>query len=143
MTKHGIPPTVEWRAGRVRLIDQRVLPARLVFLECERVGEVCDAIRHLVVRGAPILLYRADLAPHERIPFVLYTSMGLSILIAVTNIGVETGRMLPEIAAALVGAGMVSVLVFPALALRFRSRNGEESPPMKAGTVHAPPQKEP
>ena len=76
----------------------------------------------LLVRGTPVFLYRAELAPGERVPFVLYTSLGLSILIAVTNIGVETGRMLPEIAAALVGAGMVSVLVFPALAMWLRSR---------------------
>ena len=66
--------------------------------------------------------YRADLAPGERVPFVLYTSMGLSILVAVTHIGVQTGRMSTEIAAAFVGAGMVSVLVFPALALRLLSR---------------------
>jgi methylthioribose-1-phosphate isomerase len=50
-----IPPTVEWRNGRVRLIDQRKLPGRLAFLTCATVGELCDAIRTMVVRGAPAL----------------------------------------------------------------------------------------
>ena len=50
-----IPPTVEWRDGRVRLIDQRALPGALEFLECATVAEVCDAITSLAVRGAPAL----------------------------------------------------------------------------------------
>ncbi len=60
----------------------------------------------------------------DRIPFVLYTSMGLPIPIAVSHYGVETARMSTDVAAALVGAGIVSVLVFPALALRFSSPTG-------------------
>jgi methylthioribose-1-phosphate isomerase len=50
-----IPRTVEWRAGRVRLIDQRALPGRLRFVECTTVGEVIVAITSLAVRGAPAL----------------------------------------------------------------------------------------
>jgi methylthioribose-1-phosphate isomerase len=50
-----IPPTVEWRRDRIRLIDQRALPGRLTFLDCATVAEVCDAIRSLAVRGAPAL----------------------------------------------------------------------------------------
>ena len=50
-----IPPTIEWRDGAVRMIDQRALPGRLVFVEARTVGELCDAIRTLAVRGAPAL----------------------------------------------------------------------------------------
>jgi methylthioribose-1-phosphate isomerase len=50
-----IPPTVEWRRGRVRLIDQRALPGRLAFVECSTVPEVVRAMRDLVVRGAPAI----------------------------------------------------------------------------------------
>ena len=50
-----IPPTLEWRDGRVRMIDQRLLPARLEFLDASTVDELCDAIRTLAVRGAPAL----------------------------------------------------------------------------------------
>ncbi len=51
----GIPPTIEWRDGCVRMIDQRLLPGRLAFLEARTVDELCDAIRTLAVRGAPAL----------------------------------------------------------------------------------------
>ncbi|MBV8159303.1 MAG: S-methyl-5-thioribose-1-phosphate isomerase [Acidimicrobiia bacterium] len=50
-----MPPTVEWRGDHLRLIDQRRLPASLQFLECRTVGEVCDAITTLAVRGAPAI----------------------------------------------------------------------------------------
>ena len=76
----------------------------------------------VIVRGVPAWLYRSDLAPGEWAPFVLYTSVALPILIAVTHIGVQTGRMNSDVAAALVGAGIISVLLFPALALRLRAR---------------------
>lgn len=50
-----IPPTVAWRAGRVRLIDQRALPGRLRVVECATVTELVAAITTLAVRGAPAL----------------------------------------------------------------------------------------
>ncbi|HEX2192750.1 MAG TPA: S-methyl-5-thioribose-1-phosphate isomerase [Acidimicrobiales bacterium] len=50
-----IPPTIEWRDGKVRLIDQRRLPSELAFLDVGTVDELCDAIRTLAVRGAPAL----------------------------------------------------------------------------------------
>ena len=50
-----IPPTIEWRDGVVRLIDQRRLPGELVFIDCHTVDELCDAISSLAVRGAPAL----------------------------------------------------------------------------------------
>ena len=50
-----------------------------------------------------------------------------AIIVAVTGIGVERGELDAGLAAALVGAGMLSVLIFPALALalRRRSQGGE------------------
>jgi methylthioribose-1-phosphate isomerase len=51
----GIPPTIGWQDGKVRLIDQRQLPADLVFLEASTVDELCDAINRLAIRGAPAL----------------------------------------------------------------------------------------
>jgi methylthioribose-1-phosphate isomerase len=50
-----IPPTIEWRPGRVRLIDQRALPGELRFVECATVDELGDAITSMAVRGAPAL----------------------------------------------------------------------------------------
>jgi methylthioribose-1-phosphate isomerase len=50
-----LPPTIEWRDGTVRLVDQRRLPTELVFVEAASVEALCDAIRSLAIRGAPAL----------------------------------------------------------------------------------------
>jgi methylthioribose-1-phosphate isomerase len=45
---------VEWVDG-LRLIDQRLLPARLEWLACETVDDVARAIADMAVRGAPAI----------------------------------------------------------------------------------------
>ena len=50
-----MPATIQWRDGSIRLIDQRQLPERLVFIETTTVDELCEAIRTLAIRGAPAL----------------------------------------------------------------------------------------
>ncbi len=50
-----LPATIEWCNGTVRMIDQRLLPAELRFLELSTVEEMCAAIRDLAIRGAPAL----------------------------------------------------------------------------------------
>ena len=47
--------TVQWVSGRVRLIDQTALPARLCYVELSVWREVADAIRTMIVRGAPAI----------------------------------------------------------------------------------------
>jgi methylthioribose-1-phosphate isomerase len=51
----GLPPTLEWVDGRLRLIDQRRLPGSLEFLDCRTADEVAEAISTLAVRGAPAI----------------------------------------------------------------------------------------
>jgi methylthioribose-1-phosphate isomerase len=46
---------VEWRDGHLEVIDQTVLPHELRVLELTGVAEVVDALRRLVVRGAPAI----------------------------------------------------------------------------------------
>lgn len=53
MTRPIVP--VAWRGDAVTILDQRALPHREVVLECRTVEEVCEAIRTLAVRGAPII----------------------------------------------------------------------------------------
>ena len=48
-------PTVEWKNGAVRLLDQSRLPGTVEFLDCRDYRMVADAIRHLKVRGAPAI----------------------------------------------------------------------------------------
>lgn len=47
--------TVEWRNGSVVMLDQRLLPSREVYRVYRQSKEVADAIRRLVVRGAPAI----------------------------------------------------------------------------------------
>jgi flagellin-like protein len=77
----------------------------------------------LVVRGLPSMLAappgssRIDLAATA-----LFGATGLPIIVAVTAIGVDAGDITSGTAAALVGAGMLSVLLFPLIALAIRRR---------------------
>src|SRR5437879_12698584 len=47
--------TLRWRGARLELIDQRALPARLEYVSCTNAAEVAEAIRAMVVRGAPAI----------------------------------------------------------------------------------------
>jgi methylthioribose-1-phosphate isomerase len=47
--------TIEWRGGAVRMIDQRLLPGREVFRVYRDYRGVAEAIRTMVIRGAPAI----------------------------------------------------------------------------------------
>lgn len=47
--------TIYWDNGVVKLIDQTELPDKLVYMECGTKKEMWDAIKRLVVRGAPAI----------------------------------------------------------------------------------------
>jgi methylthioribose-1-phosphate isomerase len=47
--------TVSWKNGSVVLIDQTKLPNKLVHVRCKDYREVANAIKKLVVRGAPAI----------------------------------------------------------------------------------------
>ncbi|MGI5127169.1 S-methyl-5-thioribose-1-phosphate isomerase [Pseudonocardia sp. CA-107938] len=49
-----MPRAIDWVDGRIRLVDQTALP-RLTTVDITGVDELIDAIRRLVVRGAPAL----------------------------------------------------------------------------------------
>jgi Kef-type K+ transport system membrane component KefB len=77
----------------------------------------------LVVRGVPALfLYRRDLPPAQRVEMMFLTATALPLLVALAEIGLRNGTMLRENAAALVGAGVLSVLVFPMVAVTVQRR---------------------
>ncbi|HEX2373388.1 MAG TPA: cation:proton antiporter [Actinomycetota bacterium] len=77
----------------------------------------------LLIRGVPSLfLYRRDLPPVQRVQMMFITATALPLLVALAEIGLRNGTMLPENAAALVGAGALSVLVFPMAAVAIERR---------------------
>lgn len=69
----------------------------------------------LVVRGLPqFFIYRSAIpGTRQRVRFSLLVATALPIIVAVTSLEVSAGVMDPRNAAALVGAGALSVLVFP------------------------------
>jgi Kef-type K+ transport system membrane component KefB len=72
----------------------------------------------VLARGAPVfLLYRSKLSGNERLPMALFSATGLPLIVVITSIALSEHRMLEVNAASLVAAGMLSVLVFPALGL--------------------------
>src|ERR1700733_14390081 len=72
----------------------------------------------LIVRGLPsLLVYRNDLILRERVEMTFITATSLPLLIALAEIGEQDGVMLPATAAALVGAGVLSVLIYPLIAV--------------------------
>lgn len=80
----------------------------------------------LVVRGLP----GSIAAPRgatltDRGALTLFSATGLPIIVAVTNIGVAEGDLKTGTATALVGAGMLSVLAFPIIALAMRKRSAD------------------
>ncbi len=83
----------------------------------------------LLVRGVPIFLYRRDTAKGERLPLALFTAVAsVSLVIVITEIGTRAGSMRSDTAAALIGAAMLSVLLFPTLGNVLLSRSARSSP---------------
>jgi Kef-type K+ transport system membrane component KefB len=75
----------------------------------------------LVVRGLPAMtLYQRDLRAADRRALALYSATALPLVVVISNLGVQEGLIQPQIAAALVSAGMLSVLTLPVVAGRLR-----------------------
>ena len=52
---HDTIRAMRWADDRLQLLDQRRLPGEEVWIGCRRAAEVADAIRDMVVRGAPAI----------------------------------------------------------------------------------------
>jgi Kef-type K+ transport system membrane component KefB len=90
----------------------------------------------LVVRGTPaLLLYRGVLDARARWALVFFSSTELPLVVAITTIAIDQNHMRPSTAASLVGAAILSTLIFPLIGLRLRAgegeREGEPSPASK------------
>ncbi|MDA3629181.1 cation:proton antiporter [Saccharopolyspora oryzae] len=78
----------------------------------------------LVIRGLPTLvLHHRDLPVRPRWTLALLASAALPLVVVITAIGTESGQLPTSTASAMVGAGMLSVLVFPLIALRLVRRD--------------------
>jgi Kef-type K+ transport system membrane component KefB len=94
----------------------------------------------LVIRGLPsLLVYRKALPLRQRAEMTFITATALPLLVALAEIGLRDGKMLPSNAAALVGAGALSVLAFPAIATAMARKDGSGAAPAGADGGAAAP----
>jgi Kef-type K+ transport system membrane component KefB len=94
----------------------------------------------LVVRGVPaLLLYRHVLAARDRMALAFYCATELPLVVAITTIAIDAGEMKASTAAGLVGAAMLSTLIFPFVGMALRKGASDEDsasePPSPAGEV--------
>jgi Kef-type K+ transport system membrane component KefB len=84
----------------------------------------------LAVRGLPsLLVYRKVLPLRKRVEMTFITATAMPLLVALAEIGLRDGKMIPSNAAALVGAGVLSVLVYPAVAIALAKKDASEPEP--------------
>ena len=89
----------------------------------------------LVVRGVPaLLLYRGALEARDRVALAFYCATELPLVVAITTLATAAGEMRSSTAAGLVGAAMLSTLIFPFVA---RTLRGRASPPQPAAAAPA------
>ena len=75
----------------------------------------------LVCRGVPsVLLYREVLDQRQRGALAFYSATQLPLVVVISTLGVEAKQLSSGTAAAMVGAGMLSVLIYPLVAVRIR-----------------------
>jgi Kef-type K+ transport system membrane component KefB len=93
----------------------------------------------LFVRAVPALIYRGVLARRQILAVGLFQATSLSFIVAATQIGLELGLVSSATAAALVGAGLLSAVLFPPIALSLLERSHAPTEPaskMSAALAH-------
>jgi Kef-type K+ transport system membrane component KefB len=84
----------------------------------------------LAVRGLPALLYRRLLGPRQALIAGLLQSTSLPFIVAATAIGLDLGVIDAATSAALIAAGLLSVVIFPATGLALlRAGGAPRTPP--------------
>jgi Kef-type K+ transport system membrane component KefB len=83
----------------------------------------------VVVRGLPAVLYRDRLGPRKAAIAGLMQATSLPFIVAATAIGQELGLIDAAGSAALIGAGLLSVLCFPLAGLVLLRRDGAVGEP--------------
>ena len=97
----------------------------------------------LVVRGTPaLLLYREVLNARDRMALAVFSATELPLVVAITTLAIDSGKMRSSTAAGLVGAAMLSTLIFPFVGMALRRRSEAEaeleaSPPSEAPAAPA------
>jgi Kef-type K+ transport system membrane component KefB len=90
----------------------------------------------LLARGVPALIYAPMIGNRRTAAACLMQATSLPFIVAATQIGVELGKLSQANAAALVAAGLLSVLIFPLVALSIlRGADAEPETSPRPATV--------
>ncbi len=81
----------------------------------------------LAVRGIPALVYRTTIDRRHVVVAGVFQATSLPFIVAATAIGLEIGAISPASAAALLAAGLLSVLIFPLLGLTILRRDSADA----------------
>ncbi len=101
----------------------------------------------VLVRGLPVWVAasaerrtdgRRVFSPRQSTQIAVYSTTALPIIVAVTQVAVDSGAMSPTFASTLVLAGAVSVLVMPALGLLLQSKEDSVPAVEALGVVQGP-----
>jgi Kef-type K+ transport system membrane component KefB len=76
----------------------------------------------LVTRGASSFLWLRELAARERLALALFGATGLPLIVAIVDIADDRGAVGGDVGTSLIGAGMLSVLVYPLLGTAIAAR---------------------
>jgi Kef-type K+ transport system membrane component KefB len=107
---------------------------RALFESASALARVPLLVAALVAaRALPALLYRGSLDARETAVAGLLQATSLPFIVAASMIGVELGLLGEATAAALVAAGLLSVLLFPLAALTLLRRDTESAPTTSVG----------
>jgi Kef-type K+ transport system membrane component KefB len=81
----------------------------------------------LVIRGVPaLILYRNVLRGRQRSALAFYSATELPLVVAITTIAVDAGHMTTSTSAGLVGAAMLSTLIYPFVGLALQKQAVEK-----------------
>jgi Kef-type K+ transport system membrane component KefB len=84
----------------------------------------------LLTRGLPAWLYRRDLPRRELAPLAMSSAVAsLGLVVVITNVGRKSGHLDPDIAQALIGAALLSLLVYPTATRALLARAGSDPAP--------------
>jgi Kef-type K+ transport system membrane component KefB len=89
-----------------------------------------------IARGIPALIYVRSIGPRSSVVAGLLQATSLPFIVTATTIGVAIGAVRPVTAAALVAAGLLSVVLFPLIALAIASPAGLPDPSTAPAVIH-------
>ncbi|HVI83858.1 MAG TPA: cation:proton antiporter, partial [bacterium] len=92
----------------------------------------------LVIRGLPAVMYRPALGTRKAMAAGMLQATSLGFIVVAAQIGMELGMLTQATGAALIAAGLLSVMIFPLAAVTALGRVDAAAPEAPPGAPPAP-----